>query len=255
MKKIKIIVLLLIILNVLNVYADKGPKPSIDIKFINIKDVNYEVDLLAKERTINIYSKPRNNLNKLEKVIYNYNKNGWVAKSIRDGLLWKSNNGNNWSFSYFGTPSTFKVILVDKNKNIKVSKTIYRNDMNLSIIIDAKTMKVYYKNSFDYIKNIIYILLTTIIIELIISLFFIKKNIHNIFIIIITNIVTNLLLNIILYYLNISSLYFIIFILLELLVILFEAKIYLKYIKDTKNKNIIIYVIIANTLTALLTFI
>ena len=97
------------------------------------------------------------------------------------------------------------------------------------------------------IINYIKMLLITVIIELIIALLFKTKKYY---IIIITNIITNTLLQFAMFK-NSSILLFVMF---ELIIFISEFFIYLRYI-EYDRKKLLLYTIIANIITMLLTFI
>ena len=116
-------------------------------------------------------------------------------------------------------------------------------------VLDANTMEVSTNTSdnFNTIIHIVVILLITIVIELLIALI---AKIGKYHIIALTNLVTNLALQLLMLKVfgSLTS-----FIIMEILVVLIETLLYLKLIKNNKTK-IIIYTIIANLATALLTF-
>lgn len=245
-----------------NVYADMGPKPSITITLKNVKSNDYDIDLLVKNLNdeTEMFRKGTKELTELKEKLYNYNEDGWKAMAIRSTILWKSRskeNNNVWKFTYLGVPNDFKVIIVYKDGTISVSKEIHKNSFDYDITIDANNMEVT-ENSISDIRRIITIpLITTILCELIIALFFVSKKTMNIITIIITNILTNIPLQIILLFWGEVSivLYLISFVILECTVIFIERMIYLKYIKETPKDKIKKYVILSNIISGLLTFV
>ena len=77
---------------------------------------------------------------------------------------------------------------------------------------------------------------------------------NNIRIIIATNFISNIILQLILILVPVVS-YLFKFIFMEILVVLFEFLIYKKCMKNQTQNKILLYTLIANILTALLTFI
>ena len=131
MKKILILILILLafMLYPMKVKADTGPKPSITICFENVKSTNYVVDLLVKD--LDTDSNQNKNLTALEKIIYNYNVDGWQAKGVRDHLLFKSIFENNCLyFTYFGVPDDFKVIVAYPDGSTRISNEIHKSSID-----------------------------------------------------------------------------------------------------------------------------
>lgn len=95
-------------------------------------------------------------------------------------------------------------------------------------------------------------LIITVTAEMVIALIMKLKN--NIKLIIITNIVTNIILQTLLIIIPPVGSYIIRFIITEIVVIVSEYLIYKKYIKEQSTKKILSYTLIANLVTALLTF-
>lgn len=282
------------------VSADMGPKPSITINLKGINTTNYIIDLLVYDQEIANQVSSKNSMlekksysNISEKALLHYykinindsngdenslpseeliklakiNDNGWVSESTRWGkfLLMSDIMGNSKYenyFRYFGTPETYKVVIINNDTGeIKITNVINRKDFNSQITIDVENMKV--TNNVilgDTSKNIILPLIITIFVELLISLIFIKKNVYNFIIIVITNAVTNSILQYILRNTDFgySSIfmqhsYLGLFILLEIIITLVEMFIYNKTIKDTEKESIIKYTLVANFITMLLT--
>ena len=136
---ITIILLILSILTIATISnADMGPKPSITIYVKNLNSTDYFVDLL----TTGISAMPSEHQ---KEPFAQYRTDGWTATTIRDSLLWGDVEGNEEHmhlFNYFGTPTTFKIILQLPDDSLVVSETITRKDFNAEYTIDAKTGKV-----------------------------------------------------------------------------------------------------------------
>ena len=282
LKILSIILIFFILLSSINVVnADRGAKPSITIYLKNMNTKNYLIDLLVYDETGENYASPLNyngkegeqydaateyeeersslktiTIKQLE-TLYKINYDGWISESTRWGayLLFADCSGNDkfkHVFSYFGTPETYKVVIINNDTGeIRVTDVIKRTDFTSNITIDFDSMNVKTgKSSFGIIKTILASLLLTITIEVLVAYF---MNIKNIKAIIIANIITNILLQLALIY--IPAAYLLKFIIAEILVIFAEYLIYSFYFNNVSRKEIAIYTILANVITAILTFI
>ena len=255
------------------VNADMGAKPEITIKLENMKTDDYLIDLLVYDETGEKYASPLNyngkdgeqyieetGYNDLRtitikqlKTLHNINYNGWISESTRWGayLLFADCSGNSkheHNFSYFGTPDTYKVVIINNvTGETKITDVIHREDFSSNVTIDVNTMNTVSKAN---IVNIIMALVLTIVAEIIIALVMKTKNIK---IICIVNLITNTILQLALMLIPIS--YMITFAIMEILIIIAEYLIYNKFFKDIPKNKIIAYTLIANVFSALLTFI
>lgn len=280
MGKIKSKIILILILSlcitstlISNVNADMGQKPSITITLKNMTSDNYLIDLLVYDETGQNYASPMNyngngeqysdSYSTLEtitveqlKTLYEINYDGWISESTRweAYLLFADCSGNSTyehRFSYFGTPDKYKVLIINNDTGeIKLSEEIIREDFTSNITIDYQNMEVISEGSIN-IAKIVLALVTTIVVEVIIAL--IMKLRNNIKLIVITNIITNLVLQALLIIMPIES-YIIRLIIMEVIVIIAEYLIYKKYIKEQSTNKILSYTLVANLVTALLTF-
>ena len=142
------------------------------------------------------------------------------------------------------------IIMINNDTGkIKVSDEIIKKDFSSKVTLDYNNM-IFESDSSLNLKNIILILLITIIVEVVIAL--LMKYIKHVKVILITNIVTNILLQLLLNV--ISGNYFIKLILFEILVVFDEYLIYKKFMKSESTSKILIYTLIANMITASLTF-
>ena len=251
MKK-KLLFLLLILLLPITASADTGPKPSITIKLKNINTTNYKIDLLSDfsdkkeyiDDIVDHYSDYK------VEPIYKYHEDYMYATCLRNFLLHgeiKGNKTKTHTFTYFGVPNKFKVIIQMPDGSIRVSELIEKNAFDYDVTIDVNDMKVVNENNDIDIFNYIKILLITVIIEFLIALLFKTKKYY---VIIITNIITNTLLQFVMFK-NSNILLFLMF---EIIIFISELFIYLRYIEIDKKK-LLLYTIIANIITMLLTFI
>ena len=141
------------------------------------------------------------------------------------------------------------IIINNDTGKIKVSDEIIKKDFSSKVTLDYNNM-IFEPDSSLNLKNIFLILLITIIVEVVIAL--LMKYRKHVKVIMITNIVTNILLQLLLNV--ISGNYFIKLILFEILVVFDEYLIYKKFMKSESTSKILIYTLIANMITASLTF-
>ena len=256
------------------VLADEGAKPSIDVKIKNLDTTNYMVDLFVYDdggKNYNVDANYNGNgltddeVNKLHKL----NFDGWISESTRwnSYLMFADCSGNKDftnHFGYFGTPDVFKIVIINNDTgDIKISKKIKRKFFNSIVTVDYSSMKYNVSNNgssreeinnvgennnyFKTICNFIIALIITIVIELVIAVIF---KICNYKLIFITNLVTNILLQTILIILNNN--YITVFIVGEVIVIIGELFVYLSMLKNIDKKKIILYTLVANVLTILI---
>ena len=263
MKKLSI--LLILIISVLAfplvVNADTGPKPSIDIKIENLKTKNYIIDLFVYDEDGTGYTSPLDyNGGKLTdeqvKRLYDLNLDGWISESTRWSkyILFSDCSANEkyeHTFSYFGTPERYKIVIIDLDTDeMKVSDEIVRKVFNSEITIDYKTMEAVENNNSNFsMKTIVVfvlVLLLTLIIELLIGLAF--KTGHYITIAI-ANLITNVCFQSLLL---LSSNYLLAFIIGEIVVVVAELIVYLIRFKDISKVKTIIYTLVANLATILI---
>ncbi|MBQ9833990.1 MAG: hypothetical protein IJO33_02225 [Bacilli bacterium] len=261
-KKLIVFILISIFVFPMVVFADEGPKPSIDIKIKNLNTTNYLVDLFVYDEDGTAYASEMNyngeglskkQINKL----YELNFDGWISEATRWNhyLLFAQCAGNSKyenSFSYFGTPKKYKIVIINNDTgDIKISNEIIRNDFNSYVIIDYDTMNVVNENN-NYLKtimNLIIALILTVGFELLIA--YILK-IKNYKIITVTNVITNLVLQILL--VIFTNNYLLSFIVGELIIILTELIVYLCNLKNITKFKIILYTLTANAITIVITF-
>ena len=127
------------------VYADGGPKPSITIKIENLNTSNYLIDLLVFDKSGTGYA---SNTENQIKTLYNINYDGWISEGTRwdFGMLFADCSGNNKfenHFGYFGTPKTYKILIINNDTGeTKVSNVVNRKYFTSYVTIDYNTMKV-----------------------------------------------------------------------------------------------------------------
>ena len=263
----KIMLLLILIISIIaipvNVFADTGPKPSIDVKIKNLKTKNYIIDLFVYDKEMAkkdegpaVFGNPGLTDDEIQQ-LYKLNYDGWISASTRAGRILfsdcKGNAKHENGFGYFGTPDVYKIVIINKDTGeVKISKKIVRKEFNSEVTVDYNNMEVVETN-INIVKMIIVIglaLILTIVVELLIALLFKTKNYTTIAI---TNLISNVLLQMLL--LVFISNYIPAFIIGEVLVIGAELLVYLLRFKNISKAKTTIYTLVANLATILLTFI
>ena len=241
------------------VFADMGPKPSIEVKIENLDTTDYMIDLFVYDSSGEGY-KAKFNYNGDElttaqaKKLYQLNFDGWISESTRWGyyLLFsdcKGNNTHTHTFSYFGTPDIYKVVIINNKTNeVKITDAIIRDSFNSSITIDYITMTK--TDKYNYMKTIIIAaacLLVTVLVELLMAKLLKVGNYKTIAL---TNVATNLAYQTALFLFLNNYLWT--SLIGELFVILIELIVYLLKFKNVSKIRTIIYCICANVETILI---
>lgn len=250
MKKLKILGILGILMVVISMFsvvnADTGPKPTINIEFKNLPD-----GLLVSDLEVGLLTSctdRENNTNPED--IKDFVLDNWEYDD--DRLLWKSQHETSCSFTYFGVPTVYRIIVhVPGEEGYKVSDIIERKELIQNITLDLETMEVQGAITLEsvvptVVEGIICIALTLIIELLIAKCFRIKET----KVLVITNICTQLALQILL---NVGIKYIIALTIGEILVFLTEFFVYKKYIKSVEStKKIFGYTLVANVASCLI---
>lgn len=240
------------------VQADMGTKPSIIVHLQNMDTEDYTIDLLTRNNKEDFYNKINSQyIGYKDTPIYKYDKGGWMATALREELLWGEIYGNRektHTFTYFGTPTEFKVIIQFKDGKTKVSDVFVRKVLTYNIYIDVNTMSSLNDDGSDQKLTLNYMslfkcLILTVSLELLLA--WVMK-IHYPKTIIIVNIITQIFFQIAL--LRNFSNYLTSFVILEIAIVIVEYLIYRKIFTRVTNKRLMIYTIIANFITAYLTF-
>ncbi|SKA92979.1 hypothetical protein SAMN05443428_11332 [Caloramator quimbayensis] len=247
--------------------ADMGPKPSITVYVKNFNSQSYYLDLLVNEKNYAIkfddfndrkYSPELKNLN-----LYKYNKDGWIAAHIRNWLLFgdlhgkydKEKNMMVHYFTYHGVPETFKIITENEKGEIVVSNEITPHQFRAEVIFDMSTGKVIKISSpfrtYDF-KYFIFLIIFTVIIELLISIPFKIKPKK---VVVYVNIFTQLLLQASI--LAAFKLYsfkasYVVFYIEELAIVFIEYFLYRAYTKPLNKKVLAFYTVLSNLVTFLI---
>lgn len=275
MKKIKYLLILFLFLGILacvKVNADMGPKPSVDITFLNSPYDNYYVALYSKSQyngpwsyydiEDSYYEERVSELTDIEKKFLAYE----VSDVYFIGLVKNLTMNNNTYYVGYYPPSEFKVVIYipDNDTFIESKNIISRYAFNSYFTIDfndinSNTFDAITK-TYDYSGEILHCLLRTILtilIEVGLAILFKYRNKSLLFLIIV-NVATQIILNVYLNFLNynngaLSTIIF--YIVIEILITIAEATLYAlvlpKINKELKHKipRAIIYAILANALS------
>lgn len=275
MKKIKYLLILFLCLGILTcvkVNADMGPKPTVDITFLNSPYDNYYVALYSTSKyngpwsyfdTEDSYYEERvNELTDIEKK--------FLAHEVSDvyfvGLVQNLTTNNNTYYVSYYPPSEFKIVIYipDNDTFIESKNVISRYAFNSYFSVDFNDIN---SNAFDtitktydYSGEILHCLLRialTIVIEVGLAILFKYRNKSLLFLVIV-NVATQIILNVylnLLNYNNGSLRTTVSYIVIEVLITIVEAIAYAivlpKINKELKYQipRAIIYAILANALS------
>lgn len=253
-KKLSIIFIIILsfICSITTTYADVGPKPSVKLDILGLKNKTYYVTLLSKEEStgpfsviedFNEISKDKENYDIIKK-FYNYKSDYYFLNTFDD-----CSSTHHYEWNYY-PPETFKILIYIKDNDQFICSDSYtRYAFNSYYQVDIKNDKISVsiknviqdKPTINDIIKLICRIAATIVIEIIIAYMFHIRSIKKLSIITIVNIITQLGLNITLYYCYFSNLW-----LPEIVVMLVETIIYKLSFKDIETKYIIMYGIAAN---------
>lgn len=284
MRKIRLLavfmlLMVILVLKVNTVYADTGPKPTLEIIVENLDDGNYYLDLLGKEGEYGYFgatdgNKEYSSLH--DQPIYKYDTDGWKAIHMRTWLLNGKLTGESLetdkngklismkhSFGYVGVPKEFKIIVQKSDGSLQVSDVIHNNHFNAFVHYDMKQNKVLsvsgnilkkgieFNGKFfkDYFKRVT----ITMLIEILIAIPFFYKRLRRIPVIALINLLTQTLLTVgmlfdypILHSFPFNTGYFIVLLIGEIFVFIAEYLLYLKFFGKVNKRKIAMYTVIAN---------
>ena len=240
----------------LTVYADMGPKPSVNLQFDGLENQLYYITLLSKAEstgpyTAGVYHTPPDDYQGTDAA-------AWAAFTQyqdADGFYFLQhfspcNSEQTYTWVYY-PPSTFKVLLYFPETNAFQTSGIYEryafdsyylvktDGPDLSSAEPTPTLAL--QKNYDYSQEILSLIariLATIAIEVLVALFFGLKQKNILLLILLTNIVTQTILNVLL---NISHYFYgsltLIsnYVWMELLVVAIETMAYSLYFKKKGN--------------------
>lgn len=261
-KRLSLLLVIFCICIITIVNADVGPKPSLEIMVKNAPDSLYYLDLLIDYSDDHLYQFIEEN--EIEnKDMYNtlksYNIDGWRPALVTgtkvplNGKLTGIKEGEYTKhyFSYVGVPDKFKIIIVDSDNEIIVSENVLeRKSFNTKVYFDCDTRLIKEKSYIlSTFMQLLPTCLLTLLIEGIILVFFgfsLKLNWKPFLII---NIITQVLLTAIVgismytYGIMLALLAFFAF---EWVIVIGEAILFSKYLKQHSKKRRVFYAITAN---------
>lgn len=273
------VILIIIALLPTTIYADVGPKPSLEIIVKGMDSENYWLDLLVTDESkyswLDISDKEREKVKKLEE----YEDEEGFHPALLVGtqvplsgkLKGEKQKDNTYShvFSYVGTPELFKIAILTEDNTLIISDIIHRKNFNSTVELDftgetlqgdiilsagkAREITPIGKISLGFITRLI----LTLIIEIGIALLFgftLRKSGK---ILIGTNTITQITLNIVVLWINLiygMLAALIIFVFIEILIMTFETWIYGKYLIEKSMKRRVVYGIIANLASLVIGF-
>ena len=250
--KIKLIISLfafafIFVLSGIPVKADMGPKPSITLTVINEGDSgNYYVALLEKRDGVldeNSKLKLDKEVNEenVEEYLKAFRYDGWCFhKTPVGGYLFEKTEEGIYDFIYM-VPNPFRVVLIDQDGNVHVSDEITKKEYNAECTYDVMRGEVTEQYGDKVAGRIGYIAICyifTLIIEFVFLLIFgyplIKKNVISF---IIANTLTNLTYSCFLISGPISLPVLFLSFVLEILIIIIEAVVYIIVLENREGKH------------------
>jgi hypothetical protein len=280
MRLLAVCIIFIIFGSVVNpVFADSGPKPTLEIVVENLNDSNYYLDLLGKEGEYGYFDATHGNEeydNMHDQPIYKYDTDGWKAIHMRTWVLngkltgepFETDKSGNvismkHSFGYVGVPKEFKIIIQRSDGSLQISDIIHNNHFNSIVHYDMKQNKVLSvrgnilkkdiefdsKFSRDYFVRV----MLTLLIEILIAVPFFYKHLRRILIIAAINFLTQTLLTAgmtidypIIHLFPFNTGYYAVLVIGEILVFIAEYLLYLKLFGKSEKRKIAEYTVIAN---------
>ncbi|MEG0452019.1 MAG: hypothetical protein RR558_03060 [Coprobacillus sp.] len=244
------------------VYADMGPKPSINLDIAGLEGQKYYVTLLSKEESTGPYSVYNETIDGESKIKDNIFKK-FVEYQDTDHYYFlqyfeECTQTSRFSWNYF-PPKVFKVLIYLPETDKFIVSDIYEKEGfdsyyhidvkeltegNITLDISNDIIKTY------QIESLLIRMALTVVIEVIIALCYHFSKKRQLLLILGVNILTQLILNIGLFTIDSLVISSINFIFMESIVIYMECKLYAKFLGDDILKNRIYgYTIFANMLS------
>jgi len=261
-KRLSLLLVIFCICIITIVNADVGPKPSLEIMVKNAPDSLYYLDLLIDYSDDHLYQfieedeiEDKDMYNTLK----NYESDGWrpaLATGTRVPLHGnlvgvKEGEYTKHYFSYMGVPDRFKIIIVNSEDEIIVSENVLeRRSFNTKVYFDCDTRLIKEKSYIlSTFMQLLPTCLLTLLIEGIILLLFgfsLKLNWKPFLIInVITQVLLTIIVNISMYIFGIM-LAILAFIAFEWVIVVGEAILFSKYLKQHSKKRRVLFAITAN---------
>ena len=258
-----IAVLIFITVTAMPVYADMGPKPSIELTVKNAPDEDYYIDLIMpgnfrkKEDLLQEVNEEYSGKDaEMMMGLVNNIDDGWYPRyGGRFRKFTHSKSSHTYTFDYNEVPVKFKVIIVTESGKVIKSEEFTRKAYNAEITFDAETGKLSENKSGMFAKQFIRFLITflsTLLIEgMIFRCFkFEGKAGHNFVVFFLTNLCTQLLLYVVISLLPLHMLIYGGIFAAEIIITIIEGCVYSKLLTP-KGKGAR-YAIVANILSFVL---
>ncbi len=242
------------------VHADFGPKPMIRIVVKNPPTGEYYLDLLIQaEKANNSLADEKDQYDPVKfGLLENYQVEGWVPALVHGtdiplfGKLTGTPTGADMvhTFSYFGTPNRFKIIIITPENRVVVTEELTRQAYQLKLTYDYTTGDISQRSIvISYLIQFLSTMAATLVIEgLILLLFgFSLKQSWRPFLIV--NLVTQVLLTASLGTAAITQGMFAAYILalpVELVIVIIEAIAFARLLKEHTKARRVGYAITAN---------
>ncbi len=251
----------ILLCDTVEVRADMGPKPSIELTVVNTS-VDYYVALLCDYRE----TKEPNSELKLQNVtdesvkeyLENFVYDGWTFYESPVGMnIQKYKPDGIYNFTYM-VPEYFRVILISADGTVSISEAHSKEEFNAKCTYDVGngtiTEETTHKNAYKLIYIEIFFILTLIVELLVLKAFKYPMVFNNILVFFIANFLTNVPYNIILLFSHAGLPIIIYSFFLEIVIILVEAFIYMKFLKNKEGektpKKSFLYSVVANITSA-----
>ncbi len=285
MKKLLLMALILFsCFIVTEVNADIGPKPSIEV-IVEGLDEEYYMDLLSPETSfkddMEYYNSLSTDMKEAVEPLMNYvDEDGFKLHMLNDLtpvpvgniLSEKQSNGSYRNYYSYMVPDEFKIIILRSNGDILVSDIITTTQFNTLVKIDLSEVSFVHIEGDEFVYSIddvrvvvpfgdsiagfISRVALTVIIEIAIGYFFFGFKTRRIVrAIILINIITQVILNVVVFNTYNPLIFFIMMVAIEPLIILAEGLFYSTVIKNEKKWKLWMFALLANVVTALLTFV
>lgn len=260
-----------------SVSADFGPKPGTSIVVENPPEGEYYLDLLIEDWDGEWYS----NLTEEDRTSYREDMlalleschvlyEGWhtaltegTAAPLFGSLVGTAGEeGNVHTFSYYGVPDTYRIVVVTEDLQIYTSdvlhKTVFQETINVRLDLSDASGNVITVTKTPslvqlYLGQFAMTLLPTLLIEFLILLLFKIPVKRNVAVFLGVNVLTQLLLTVIMGRTLISSgllsAYFMLAP-LELVILAIEAAVYAFLMRDVTRRRRIVYAVVANLVSA-----
>lgn len=257
------VVLISLLLMIIPVNADMGPKPSVSIDIKGLEGKTYYVTLLSKEKSTGPFSVIED-LSKIEKDIENYDifikfynyKDEYYF--LGEHTFSDCSSTHHYEWNYY-PPEDFKILIYLKDIDQFICSDVYSRyafHTYYSVCINGKTMDIsksdvndinieVNKDGLGDIGKLAMRMITTIVIEVIIAILFKVKDIKKLLMIVFVNFLTQMILNCFLQvFIFDYILYFI-----EVFIVAIEGILYYKLFKDISKEIIIKYTVISNVVS------